>query len=112
LKYQKTKSTAQSAASDEWLNIKFRYKHPEQNDSRLIEHAVTDSSSDEITDNYNWSAAVASFGMILRDSEFKGESSLELVRGLAAKSIGTDTYGYRAEFLRLVEAMDLFASKD
>jgi Ca-activated chloride channel family protein len=53
--------------------------------------------------SFRFSAAVAEFGMILRDSEFKGESSIESVISLAQSSRGDDPEGYRGEFLRLVK---------
>jgi len=62
---------------------------------------MTDLSN--TSDNFRFSAAVASFGMILRDSEFKEDSDYKMVAGLAKNSRGKDDHGYRAEFLRLVE---------
>jgi Ca-activated chloride channel homolog len=55
------------------------------------------------SENFKFSSAVAQFAMILRNSEHKGDSSFKLIRELAEASIGEDKYGYRAEFLSLVE---------
>jgi len=46
---------------------------------------------------------VAGFGMLLRDSEYKGSIDLDQVLGMARGSKGNDNDGYRAEFIRLVE---------
>jgi Ca-activated chloride channel family protein len=57
----------------------------------------------EASDNFKFSAAVAEFGMLLRDSEHKGKSSYESVLKLAQEGRGKDAHGYRGEFIRLVE---------
>ena len=53
--------------------------------------------------NFRWSAAVASFGLLLRDSQYKGNASFESVLELAQGSIGEDPDGYRQEFIGLVK---------
>jgi Ca-activated chloride channel family protein len=53
--------------------------------------------------NFKFSAAVAGFGMLLRDSEFKGNTSYESILKLAQEGKGPDHHGYRAEFIKLVE---------
>ena len=50
-----------------------------------------------------FSAAVAAFGMILRDSEHKAQANLDMVLSLANRGKGHDWYGYRQEFIRMVE---------
>jgi len=50
---------------------------------------------------------VAEFGMLLRDSEFKGSTSFDSILKLAREGKGKDTHGYRAEFIRLVEMCQL-----
>jgi Ca-activated chloride channel family protein len=114
LKYQHVTDQNTNTLTDEWLTIKFRYKAPDGVKSKLIEQALTSAqlSSSMHTDNFNWSAAIAAFGMILRESEYKGTSTVELVRRLASKSIGSDSNGYRAEFLGLIDQMDVVASRE
>jgi hypothetical protein len=51
--------------------------------------------------NFRFAAAVASFRMILRDSPYKGTSSMDAVIDIMSQSTGTDSTGYRAEFLEL-----------
>jgi Ca-activated chloride channel family protein len=52
--------------------------------------------------DFRFAAAVAAFGMILRDSEHKGTATLPLVAEIAGSAMGRDAGGYRAEFLDLV----------
>ena len=58
----------------------------------------------ETTDRFRFSAAVAEFGMILRNSKYSGNATVEDVVSLASGARGTDPDGYRAEFIRLVQS--------
>ena len=104
LKYQTPGEATAAADSSEWLTVKIRYKQPQGSTSSLLSYAVTggDTKLAETSANFRFSAAVAAFGMLLRDSEHKGQASYSMVRDLAQKSLGTDEHGYRGEFLRLV----------
>jgi Ca-activated chloride channel family protein len=62
---------------------------------------------DQTSDNFRFSAAVAEFGMLLRNSAFKGDATYEQVRELARSAMGEDETGYRLEFLQLVETAEL-----
>jgi Ca-activated chloride channel family protein len=64
-------------------------------------------SQAQASDNFKFSAAVAEFGMLLRDSEHKGAATYSQVLELAREAIGEDEFGYRAEFIRLVETAAL-----
>jgi Ca-activated chloride channel family protein len=90
----------------ELCNIKLRYKDPEALTSKLFSRTVgTDiKKAGETTDRYRFSAAVAAFGMILRDSKFRGTATLTDVVTLATGARGSDPDGYRAEFIRLVKS--------
>jgi Ca-activated chloride channel family protein len=103
LKYQSTKNTA--SASPELLTVKFRYKAPEGGSSKFIEHPVVDQHTafEKTSDNFRFAASVAQFGMLLRDSEFKGTSSFSSVVRVASGAKGKDTEGYRKEFIKLVK---------
>ena len=57
----------------------------------------------QASNNFKFSAAVASYGMLLRESEFRGDSSYTQVLELAREGKGRDFHGYRAEFIQLVE---------
>ncbi|HEX2976593.1 MAG TPA: von Willebrand factor type A domain-containing protein [Bacteroidales bacterium] len=105
LKYQSKKEVSQSKDySSEYLTIKLRYKLPDGETSRLLEKPVKGYVADfeDASDNLKFAAAVAEFGMILSDSQFKGNSSFESAAQLAKEARGEDTDGYRAEFVRLV----------
>lgn len=103
LKYQENKPT--SSNSGELCTIKLRYKQPAGNTSKLMEQVVMDNKKPDhsLSNNFQWSAAVAEFGMLLRDSEFKGEASFEKCRNLAGGAKGEDLNGYRAEMITLIE---------
>jgi Ca-activated chloride channel family protein len=105
LKYQKNK-TALSKASDngEIMNIKLRYKQPDGDVSKLIEHPVFDTqlALTATSNNFRFAASVAEFGMLLRNSEYKSNSSFSNVIALAKNSKGDDEEGYRAEFIGIV----------
>jgi len=104
LKYQAESKSLPIAASSELMTIKFRYKKPEEDISKLIEYAVVDQhlSIDKTSDNFRFAASVAQFGMLLRNSEFKQSSSFDNAWKLANDAMGEDEEGYRAEFLKLI----------
>ena len=60
---------------------------------------------DEASDNLKFAAAVSEFGMILRNSEFKGNATLEGAAQLAKSARGEDEDGYRAEMIRLINTV-------
>jgi Ca-activated chloride channel family protein len=105
LKYQVERDLSSSAKSTEVLTLKLRYKEPTGSQSKLLEFPVqkTGKSFEQAEQSLRFAAAVAAFGMLLRDSEFKGDSTYEKVMAIAQGSSGVDPGGYRAEFLRLVK---------
>ena len=111
LKYQKNNKKPIENTSDDLLTIKLRYKEPDGNTSKLMQKAVVDNgnSKSELSSNFKFSAAVAEFGMLLRQSDFKQQSSFEQVVQLAESSLGKDKDGYRSEFLRLAKSTQLMA---
>ena len=88
---------------DELMYVKIRYKDPDGTRSKLLERAVADRARSPSAD-FRFAAAVAGFGMLLRDSEYAGDLTLDDVVTLAEKGQGDDPRGYRGEFIRLVEA--------
>jgi Ca-activated chloride channel family protein len=106
LRYQTASTPDRRALKGELMTVKIRYKEPNGAVSRLLEYPVIDrnvrlNANDE---DFRFAAAVASFGMILRDSPYKGESAINTVLALAEISRGEDRNGYRAEFINLVRA--------
>jgi Ca-activated chloride channel family protein len=105
LRYQSSEVREEAKSSNELLLIKFRYKKPGEEQSRYVEKPILfDPQPLEATsDNYRFSAAVSAFGLILRDSAYKGTADYDLVLELAGQALGPDREGYRREFLSLVK---------
>jgi len=103
LKYQRSaQPTTSTAGRDELMTVKLRYKAPDGSDSRLISVPVKNRTTD-LSANVGFAAAVAEFGMVLRQSEHRGASTYRDAAALARRFRGADPDGYRAEFVRLVE---------
>ena len=105
LKYQTPMDTTDVAQSGELLTLKLRYKQPDGETSRLLEFSVRDGgkSYSQASQDFKFAAAVASFGMILRQSPYQGNGTLAAVLELAQEGKGSDPHGYRGEFLELVK---------
>lgn len=112
LKYQESNLSNQ-ANSDELLTVKFRYKQPDGNQSIEIISPLMDNSIalEDTSANFRFSAAVAEFGLLLRDSDYKGDASYDHVLNLAQGSLGQDVEGYRTEFINLVETVQLLDNR-
>jgi Ca-activated chloride channel family protein len=104
LKYQSTQLNQKALSKDEIATVKFRYKKPEGKKSTLItrEIPMNVTANDMLSENYKFSAAVAGFGLLLRDSEHKGKCNYKMLINMAQKSKGEDEEGYRSEFIRLM----------
>ena len=106
LRYQKATVRSDAHESPELLFVKMRYKEPQGKTSQLLEHAVMDQEKSPSTD-FLFASAVAEFGLILRNSAHKGQATLEQVIARARRGKGSDEAGYRAEFIRLAETVQL-----
>ena len=101
LKYQ---TGSKPSGSTELLTVSMRYKAPNGDKSRLMEHPVeADSYREDMSENLMFASAVAEFGMVLRDSENRGSATLESVMELAESCVHADSDDYRKEFLDLVQ---------
>jgi Ca-activated chloride channel family protein len=110
LAYQRPGGLTGAARGGELMRLKLRYKQPDGRESEPREWPVPDvvRPIEAGSEDLRFAAAVAAFGMILRDSPHKGEANYDLVRRLADQARGPDGQGYRAEFLELVrKARDL-----
>lgn len=107
LKYQQP-NQPNNDYSGELMTVKLRYKNPDENNSNLLS-SIVHTSKDEtvLSENLAFASSVASFGMILRDSRFKGDSNFETVIKLARMGKGEDEQGYRSEYIKLVELAKL-----
>lgn len=105
LRYQRTSSRRAVAGDDALANelmlVRLRYKAPDREVSVPLEVVVPNRVTNASRE-FQFAQAVAAFGMLLRDSEFKGQATPEMVNRLAEGAIGRDPWGYRAEFVELV----------
>ncbi len=104
LKYQKTEVVKSAGKTSEIATVKLRYKAPDGDKSKLIEKAIEGETSSKASENLRFAAAVAEFGMLLRNSEFKGNSTYASAAKLAKNALGKDENGYRAELVRMIES--------
>jgi Ca-activated chloride channel family protein len=109
LKYQKTDMKVAQSSSDEMLTIKFRYKQPESMVSKLSQVVVSDNPEElnKTSGDFKFAAAIAEFGMLLRDSQFKQKSTFDQAISFARQGKGEDNEGYRSEFIKLAESAKL-----
>jgi len=105
LKYQNSEPVS-GKVSKELLTVKLRYKAPDGNKSKLLEQVVKNNLAAKTSDNFRFSASVASFGMLLRGSEFMGKSTIKSILDLAKDAKGIDEEGYRSEFIQLVKTVN------
>lgn len=105
LKYQ-AESGNVGVENGEWLNLKIRYKAPDSDESRLCSYPVTeDAYMEQPGEDFYFAAAVAEFGLLVRDSEYKKDASFENVRELL-KLVDTESDEYKDEFVYLVKKLE------
>ena len=109
LKYQDVKLNEYAKKSKDLVTLKLRFKQPGTSKSTLLEQEVKARPSviNSTSNNFRFSAAVAGFGMLLRDSEYKGNITWDKITLLAKRARGEDELGYRGEFIRLVNSAKL-----
>ncbi len=105
LRYQKRRKQPRRSRAGELATFKVRYKRPDGDRSRLIVARVKNDPTrlSRTSNRFRFSAAVATFGLVLRNSKHRGDADLRLVARLAGSSIGRDPDGDRDEFLDLVK---------
>ena len=77
--------------------MKLRYKAPDKDVSKKMEVPFVDNKGNNVSSDFRFASAVAMFGQLLRDSDFKGAASYD------KQGLNNDEKGYRREFIRLVE---------
>jgi Ca-activated chloride channel family protein len=114
LKYQQPAKSATADAENEedtsadmekeLLTLKMRYKQPDGETSKKLEWPITDDGQtfSAASDDFQFAAGVAGFGLLLRDSQYKGNLTYDAVAELAQGGLGEDKHGYRAEFVDIV----------
>ena len=110
LKYQLPKQPAGNTS--EVLTVKLRYKDPSSSTSQLITQVLRWKQQDitAAPEDFRMATAVADFGLLLRNSEHKGNATWDQVLKLAGNARGTDEEGYRAEFVQLVKKAQLISN--
>jgi Ca-activated chloride channel family protein len=103
LRYQNRPASNSRAGGGELAFVKLRYKAPNGDVSIELSHAVDDRNTRMSTD-FTFAAAVASFGMVLRNSAHKGNATMESAVTLARDGLNADRGGYRAGFIEMIEA--------
>ena len=108
--FVETKLKADAANSDTVLKVNLRYKLPDEMESKAFDVALNRKTSDPVdmpSDDFQFAASVAAYGMLLRDSKFKGDVEWDWVVKAASESIGEDRNGYRSEFVSLARQASL-----
>jgi len=107
LRYQQrsVQQTGAGGGGPELLFVKVRYKQPDGDVSKLLSQPVLATASQSPSTDFQFQAAVAEFGLLLRNSDFRGKADLSRVIAAARDARGSDPDGYRAEFVRLAEAV-------
>jgi Ca-activated chloride channel family protein len=103
LKYSQP-APSETRFNDELLTVKLRYKEPKETESRLLTQGLLDKGNDieSASDNLKFAAAIAEFGLLMRDSRYKAQASFENASALAASAKGNDMKSYRTEFMELI----------
>jgi Ca-activated chloride channel family protein len=106
LKYQQpaTEIGDDAEIGGELLTLKMRYKTPEGDTSKKLEWPVTDDGKafSAASEDCQFASAVAGFGMLLRNSQHKGNLTYAAALELAQSALGEDEHGYRSEFLDML----------
>ena len=97
----------QSNQAGDLVKLKFRYKPPTgEQASLLVEKVVPAVCAAKMSDNFNFASAVAEFGLLLRNSAYKGTATWNQVITNASNGLSKDAEGYRAEFLGMVKKVE------
>uniref|UniRef100_UPI00286A5845 vWA domain-containing protein n=1 Tax=Gemmatimonas sp. TaxID=1962908 RepID=UPI00286A5845 len=104
LRYQvpATEAPRSNAAKNELMFVRMRYKTPGENTSKQVTQPVIDGRNGGASNDFRFAAAVAAFGMVLRNSEHKGTATLRSALELATAARGSDDGRYRAEFVEMI----------
>jgi Ca-activated chloride channel family protein len=105
LKYQQPGGASAAAGTGELLTVKIRYKAPDASTSKLLSRPVRGAAPElaKTSTDFRWAAAMSAFGMMLRDSPYRGNLSWAQIQALAQGAVGSDVEGYRKQALRMIE---------
>ena len=104
LRYQKRAKKSKEAQSGELLTLKIRYKAPDGDTSTKLTFPVEDEDKDfgRASKDFRFAASVAAFGMLLRNSQHKGNATYDAALEIATEAATGDESGYREEFLKML----------
>lgn len=91
---------------EKFCTLQFRYKKPNESTSILLEHeAISNYTNfEDASENMQFGAAVVGFGLLMKESEYKGDLNYSKIVDWASKSLGSDEFSFRSEFMELVDA--------
>ena len=113
-KYQTEPELKDKSSTDELLTVRLRYKQPDVDDTTEFHIPFDQSPHSELSETSNdfrFAAAVAAFGMTLRDSEYRGAITMDDIKALANSGIGSDREGWRREFCDLLNRAETVAAR-
>ncbi|MFZ5940145.1 MAG: vWA domain-containing protein [Bacteroidota bacterium] len=95
----------ENPGSTDFATFAFRYKKPGEESSRLLNHTIAGNPADisGASDNMRFAASIACFGLIMKESEYRGSANRQMVLDLGEDAMDFDPFGYRAEFIDLVK---------
>ncbi len=107
LRYQTSNSNTSPKGNNEIATVKLRYKLPNASTSKLLTHYLSEEQTKFKSENFQFSAAVAGFGMLLSQSSYSNKMTYKNIIEWASAAKGNDTEGYRSEFIQLVKMAEL-----
>jgi Ca-activated chloride channel family protein len=113
LKYQKSNLNSTDNITDEWVTLKLRYKQPEGDNSQLMVFPVKGKvkSFENASTDFKFAASVAGFGMLLRNSDYKGTITYSEAQSMARDNRGADEDGFKAEMARLIQTAEMLSKQ-
>jgi Ca-activated chloride channel family protein len=93
-----------------FASLDVRYKKPGEGESSILVSSEIDNAVTPIeaaSDNMRFASSVAAFGMLLKGSEFAGTANKNMIKSLGQGALGSDSYGYRNEYLELVDRANI-----
>jgi Ca-activated chloride channel homolog len=95
-------------ASEQYANFDFRYKRPNEQQSRLINLKIQTKPTElnNATENMRFAVAVSGLGLLLKESKYKGNLTKQMILDISNNSLIFDPNGYRQEFVNLVKTLN------
>jgi Ca-activated chloride channel family protein len=93
-----------NTSAGNYAQFDFRYKKPNETESRLLQHTINSEPQAIATasENMRFAASITSFGLILKESKFKGTANKKMVEDLGKNAKNFDPNAYRSKFLNIV----------